>query len=219
MPYEKMWGVMPDISAMLEYHFYKPVYYKAVKPAFPGENTELQGWFVGISENVGHAMTYLILTQNNTIVEWSVTRTASMPGAFQNMKANYEKGLFKGKQDEEFVHSVMEDRVNAGGQLPTIDPDELIGRTYIEPPQDDGTQRRVTIDDIQPEYKSEVDIAPDLYKFKCHVGQEKFDEIMTYNQMRDYVEQSILQEGMHEYQEILDFRPVLKKDGKPYKTP
>ena len=54
----------------------------------------------------------------------------------------------------------MEDRVNAGGQLPTIDLDELIGRTYIEPPQDDSsyTQCRVTIDDIQPEYnKSEVE--------------------------------------------------------------
>jgi hypothetical protein len=33
-PYQKMWGVTPDISTMLEYHFYKPVYYKTLKPRF-----------------------------------------------------------------------------------------------------------------------------------------------------------------------------------------
>jgi hypothetical protein len=57
-PYKKMWGVTPDISAMLEYHFYKPVHYKTLKPRFPKESMEQQGCFVGISENVGNAMTY-----------------------------------------------------------------------------------------------------------------------------------------------------------------
>jgi hypothetical protein len=98
-----------------------------------------------------------------------------------------------------------------GGSLPTIDPSELVGRTYIELPQDDGTQRRVTIKEVTPEYKSEVEIAPDLYKFKCQVGQDQFKEITTYNQMRDHVEQNILKEGMSEYIEIIDFREVLSK--------
>jgi hypothetical protein len=135
------------------------------------------------------------------------------------MRANYEKSLFEGKQHEQFIHSVMEKRVENGGSLPTIDPSELIGRTYIELPQDDGTQRRVTIKEVTPEYKSEVEIAPDLYKFKCQVGQDQFEEIMTYNQMRNHVEQSILKEGMSEYLEIIDFREVLSKKGTPYKNP
>jgi hypothetical protein len=195
-PYEKMWGVTPDISAMLEYHFYKPVYYKTLKPRFPKESTEQQGWFVGISENVGNAMTYLILTKNKTILERSVVQSATKPGAFQNMRANYERSLLEGKQHKQFIHLVMEKRVESGGSLPTINPLELIGRTYIELPQDDGTQRRVTIKEVTPEYKSEVEIAADLYKFKCQVGQDQFKEIMTYNQMRDHVEQSILK-GRH----------------------
>jgi hypothetical protein len=113
----------------------------------------------------------------------------------------------------------MEKHIENGGSLPTIDPSELIGRTYIELPQDDGTQRRVTIKEVTPEYKSEVEIAPDLYKFKCQVGQDQFEEIMTYNQMRNHVEQSILKEGMSEYLEIINFRKVLSKKGTPYKNP
>jgi hypothetical protein len=97
-PYEKMWGVTPDISAMLEYHFYEPVYYKTLKPRFPKDLTEQQGWFVGISENVGNAMTYLILTKNKTILEQSVVQPAAIPGSFQNMRANYEKSLFEGNR-------------------------------------------------------------------------------------------------------------------------
>jgi hypothetical protein len=121
------------------------------------------------------------------------------------MRANYERSLLEGKQHEQFIHSVMEKRVESGGSLPTINPSELIGRTYIELPQDDRTQRRVTIKEVTPEYKSEVEIAPDLYKFKCQVGQDHFEEIMTYNQMQDHVEQSILKEGMSEYLEIINF--------------
>jgi len=218
-PYEKMWGVTPDISAMLEYHFYEPVYYKAVKPRFPKENVEEQGWFVGISENVGNAMTFLILTRNDTLIERSVTRSAAKPGSFQNLRANYDKMKESGKEDEEFIYSVMESQMEEGKQLPTFDPSGLVGRTYIEMPQDDGTQRRITIKDITPEYKSEVEVAKDIYRFKCRVGQEKFDEIMTYNQMRDHVEQSIMKEGFFEYLEITDFRPKLTKKGKPFKSP
>jgi hypothetical protein len=107
----------------------------------------------------------------------------------------------------------MEKRIENGGSLPTIDPSELIGRNYIELPQDNGTQRRVIIKEVTAEYKLEVKIAPDLYKFKCQVGQDQFKEIMTYNQMRNHVEQSILKEGMSEYLEIINFYKVLSKKG------
>jgi membrane-associated phospholipid phosphatase len=48
-PYKKMWGVTPDISAMLEYHFYEPVYYKTLKPRFPKDSTEQQVFSYGVA--------------------------------------------------------------------------------------------------------------------------------------------------------------------------
>jgi len=56
-PLEKLTGITPDISAILCYHFYEPVYYKRIDAGFPSESTERLGYWVGVSANVGHAMT------------------------------------------------------------------------------------------------------------------------------------------------------------------
>jgi len=39
-PLEKLAGVTPDISALLCFHFYEPVYYKRMDAGFPSESTE-----------------------------------------------------------------------------------------------------------------------------------------------------------------------------------
>ena len=63
------------------------MYYPAVEPRV-GDTPELLGQFVGISEHVGHAMTYLILSENDKIVSRSDVRTAVKDGVFVNNRAN-----------------------------------------------------------------------------------------------------------------------------------
>ena len=49
---------------------------------------ECLGRFVGISETVGNAITFKILTEERKIIRRSVVRSATKPGAFQNLRAN-----------------------------------------------------------------------------------------------------------------------------------
>jgi hypothetical protein len=53
-----------DISPLLCFHFWEPVYYKLDDSDFPSDSREKRGHFVGISESVGHAMTFKILTDD-----------------------------------------------------------------------------------------------------------------------------------------------------------
>jgi len=43
-PLEKLTGITPDISAILCYHLYEPVYYKRIDAGFPSESTERLGY-------------------------------------------------------------------------------------------------------------------------------------------------------------------------------
>ena len=45
-------GATPDISAILQFDFYEPVYYKTEESHFPSMSNEKLGCFVGISEHV-----------------------------------------------------------------------------------------------------------------------------------------------------------------------
>jgi hypothetical protein len=64
IPLSRLTGVTPDISVLLRFHFYQPVYYKLDDAAFPSESPELKGHIVGIAEHVGHTLTYLVLTDD-----------------------------------------------------------------------------------------------------------------------------------------------------------
>ena len=53
-------GRTGDISALLSFKWMEPVYYKIEDLSFPSESPEGSGYWVGIAEDVGHAMTYKI---------------------------------------------------------------------------------------------------------------------------------------------------------------
>jgi hypothetical protein len=57
-------GSTNDITPLLCFHFWEPVYYKFDDSDFPSDSREKRGHFVSISESVGHAMTFKILTDN-----------------------------------------------------------------------------------------------------------------------------------------------------------
>ena len=81
IPLQVLDGVTPDISPLLQFDFYDPVYYyKMDEASFPSDSTEKLGCFVGISEDVGHALTYKILTDDlQKIIHCSVVCSAVDP--------------------------------------------------------------------------------------------------------------------------------------------
>ena len=77
-------GQTTDISALLLFFFWEPVYFPtgdslpyAHKPCFPSDTAERLGRFVGFEESVGDALTFKILTDDTQKIMYrSSIRTA-----------------------------------------------------------------------------------------------------------------------------------------------
>ena len=60
-------GTKSDISAIIVYQFWEMIYYKHINAEFPHDSNEKVARFVRVADNVGHALTYKILSDENTI--------------------------------------------------------------------------------------------------------------------------------------------------------
>jgi hypothetical protein len=70
-------GSTNDISPLLCFHFWEPVYYKFDDSDFPSDSREKRGHFVSISESVRHAMTFKILMDDTLkVIHRSNVRSA-----------------------------------------------------------------------------------------------------------------------------------------------
>ena len=244
-PTEWLLGYTPDITVLLCFVFWEPVYYAVNEGSFPSDPQEALGRFVGIADSVGAAVTFKILTEDMKVITRSVVRTATKPGAYQNIRANKRAPTLAPKEgnrnlningvrqpvvvvetveDDEstngstdesdndespvtnngekndpnihpdaakktFLKSAMEDAVKNGHDLPTIDVADILGRTFITSPDHEGEQKRAQIEDAEFLQQRTADGAEPLIKFKCRVGNERFEEILTYNRMLAWCDQ------------------------------
>jgi hypothetical protein len=81
-PLCQAYGTNNDISPMLYFSFYEPVFYLVDETTFPPICKDLCRQWVGVSENVGHFMTYKILMDDTRrIIHRSNIRSAADPHA------------------------------------------------------------------------------------------------------------------------------------------
>jgi hypothetical protein len=128
-------GSTNDISPLLCFHFWEPVYYKLDNSDFPSDSREKRGHFIGISKSVGHAMTFKILTDDTLkVIHQSNVRLALNPHA-KNLRLDpLEPGdiampIVKSRHDSADDGEILP-------PMPVIDPSELIGRTFLMDKED-----------------------------------------------------------------------------------
>ena len=67
-PVQALEGTTPDISFLLHFSFYEPVYYRidSSEPDlnFPSSSNEKKGYWVGFADNQGDCLTWRILTED-----------------------------------------------------------------------------------------------------------------------------------------------------------
>jgi hypothetical protein len=98
-PLQQLTGVTTDISALLYFTFWEPVYYATGdsmkyegKPGFPSETSEARGRFVGFGESVGDVLTYKVLTDDtHKIIFRSYVRSV-LPNGEQNKRLDSTDG-------------------------------------------------------------------------------------------------------------------------------
>ncbi len=138
------------------FKFYDRVYYKHVNSRGEDDVSDKSaGRSVGFSETVGHSMTYIVLTDDtNKIIYRSRISIA-------NLDPNRQLDSFIEKEeapandtengfDEAINKSITDDsdestkEFDPGGEtrrMAIIDPKDLIARTYLTPPTEDGWQK------------------------------------------------------------------------------
>ena len=85
-PYEQAKGQKSDVSAMLAFCWWEPVYYTA-DSSHPSQRKEKLGRWVGTALNLGDALTFLVLdNQSQKLVVRSAVRSALDP-ATPNLRA------------------------------------------------------------------------------------------------------------------------------------
>ena len=212
-PIESLTGSTPDISSLVLFRFWEPVYYKVDDSSFPSESTEKLGRFVGIAEHVGHALTFKVLTDDTLkIIHRSNIRSAADPTS-ENLRANLDHG----EQVPEIIKSKHDGELKEGKTLPTIDPEDLIGRTFLRLPEEDGQRFRVKIIEAIADNQHDLAERKENIKFRCSVDDGRYEEIVSYNDIINHLENDQTDHGVWKFKSITAHQGPLSAGDKSYK--
>ena len=97
--------------------------------------------------------------------------------------------------------------------MPEFDPDNLIGRTFLLPPQESGERLRakVTKKVVEQIEAADSNRIPNI-NFILDIGEGKVEELITYNQLLDHLEQADEQDNSMD-QELYRVRAIIGHEG------
>ena len=219
IPLLVLYGITPDISIMLLYTFYQPVFYATHDQHFPSESEERAAFWVGFGEHCGDAMTHKLL---DTITQKIIYRSAVRPltKSNPNHRLTEDGGeASTSKQPSSKIPTVLirsrQDDADPSHikPMPEFDPDDLIGRTFLLPPQENGERLRAkvtkkVVQDIEAEDANRI---PNI-NFILDIGEGKVEELITYNQLLDHFEQAEEEDNFMD-QELYKFRAIIGPEG------
>ena len=130
---------MTDVSPLLHFVFWEPVYFllDEKEQSFPGKSKELRGHWAGISEHIGHRMTYKLITDDTgEEVCRSVIRSALDP----TMKNLREDPITISKPEDFLdIDEIMSPTDSISPQVKAKTMDELQTGHFQRPNSDDNS--------------------------------------------------------------------------------
>ena len=231
-PVQALEGTTPDISFLLHFSFYEPVYYRidSSEPDlnFPSSSNEKKGYWVGFADNQGDSLAWRILTEDTQkIIIRSGVRSALRTTANQRLASPSGEGTtlpfpipYSQSQNslpldpldastpnfEHFVKSQSgEDEANPI-PMANIDIPNLLGRSFLLPPEDNGERHMAKVIDIDDHGQTLEDI-----KFKLKINKDQAEEIMSYNQLMDYIQKGT--DAEEDPDSLFKFRDIVAHQG------
>ena len=174
-PVQALQGTTPDVSFLLHFSFYEPVYYRidSSEPDLnlPSSSNEKTGYWVGFADNQGDSFTWRILTEDTQkIIIRSGIRSALRTTTNQHLASpsgerttlpfpipypqQSENSLPLDPLDastpnfEQFVTSQSGEDEDNPIHMANIDIPNLLGRSFLLPPEDNGERHMAKIIDI-----------------------------------------------------------------------
>ena len=113
----------------------------------------------------------------------------------------------------DFIISRQDEDPSVVMPVPEFDPDSLIGTAFSLPPEENGERLRakVTKKVVEEIESEEGNIIPSI-SFILDIGQGKVEELITYSQLLDHLEQAEAQDNFME-QELYRFGVNVGDEG------
>ncbi|GAX11913.1 hypothetical protein FisN_UnNu034 [Fistulifera solaris] len=238
VPLRVLNGDTPDISPFIRFRFYEKVYYRVDAHSFPSQSREDVGYFVGVSKNVGNAMTFKILTLGTRrIIHRSAVRSADttmdpnrrvdpLPPPQPIVTIDGEMEPPPSRQLELVSRRELDgEHGSSRADVPIFHPDELIGRTFLYDPENpEGLKHRAKIVGIAGDIAEAVaafEQNRNRIQYRCSINEGQFEELLTYGEVMDYINRDIANPTVWKFRKIVDHQgPLTVKDkeyaGSPY---
>ena len=232
-PVQALEGTTLDISFLLHFSFYEPVYYRidSSEPDlnFPSSSNKKKGYWVGFADNQGDSLTWRILTADTQkIIIRSGVRSALRTTTNQRLASPSGEGttlpfLIPYSQQsqnylpldpfdastpnfEHFVKSQTGEDEDNPIPMANIDIPNLLGRSFLLPPEDNGERHMAKVIDIDDHGQTLEDI-----KFKLKINKDQAEEIMSYNQLMDYIQKGT--DAEEDPDSLFKFRDIVAHQG------
>ena len=206
VPLGMLYGVSPDISILLIYTFYQPVFYGTHNQSYPSVSEERAAHWVGFGEHVGHALTHKCLDDDTKKILY---RSAVRPSdsAHPNKRLAPDGGeSSKMPNPIVFDRSRQDDSQSATKPMAEYNPDDLIGRTFLLPKNEQGERLRATIKgkviETSKHLDDQHDSTIDKINFHMDVGQGRAETIMFYVQNLDHLDHHEQHDDLYKFRAI-----------------
>ena len=232
-PGQALQGTTPDISFMLHSSFYEPVYYRidSSEPDFnfPSSSNDNKGYWAGFAANQGDSLTWRTLTEDTQrIIICSGIQSAlstttnqclaspsgegsTLPFSIpypQHSKNSLPLDPFDESTAnfEQFVNTQSGEDEDNPIPMANIDIPIPFGSSFLLPPEDNGEHHMAKIIDID-------DHGPPLEDMKCKlkINKDQAEEIMSYNQLMDYIQKGT--DGEEDLDLLFKFKGILAHQG------
>ena len=147
---------------------------------FPSSSNEIACPFIGFSESVGHPMTYKVMTSDTKkVIYCSHIRLASEypnPCAYAAARMNPSSPSSDNSTSETFDdHSTTPVLQSRDCPMAVIEPNDIIGRTYLSTPEEDGARMRLQI--------------VEAIDNRAENADGTYEEVQTINQILEKIEE------------------------------
>ena len=180
--------------------------------ASPSQSNEKRGHWVGFADKKGDHLTWKILTDDtNTIIIRAAVRSVTKTSP--NLRLDPPKGE---DQPQDLTSDVfVYGRCNPDGSdntppMSIINFDDLLGRTFLLPMDENGERKRATISEhVKDLYQQQVS-REDQLRFKLKIDGDQLDDLISYNQLMEYLEDKTdsdtLEDGLYRFKCIKDHK-------------
>ena len=196
---------------------------------FPSSSNEKKGYWVGFADNQGDSLTWRILTEDTQkIIIRSGVRSALRTTTNQRLASSSGEGTTlpfpipypqqsqlslpldpldeSNPTFEHFVNSQSGADEDNPIPMTNIDIPNLLGRSFLLPPEDNGERHMAKIVDIDDHGQPLEDI-----KFKLKIHKDQAEEIMSYNQLMDYIQKGT--DAEEDPDSLFKFRDIVAHQG------